>query len=177
MNKYKKTILDNDIEGYEKHTNLVNVIIFIVIALSLVIGLSWAFSATAVSKPRIDTKASQTSVQTSVYRFPDPCTLEDVVCSHEPKTIYATITGYNSVKSQTDRTPCLGAGGTICNKSGVVACPRYIQLKILVRIDGQTYKCLDRLSKKYDNRFDIFFDKDIKAAKAWGIQRKEITIL
>jgi hypothetical protein len=99
----------------------------------------------------------------------------------EPKeegtTIYAWITGYNSVREQTDDTPCLASNGNICGRKQVVACPRSIPLGTWIKIDGKAYECMDRLATKYDDRFDLFFDKDIQGAINYGKQYKEIIIL
>lgn len=91
--------------------------------------------------------------------------------------VLATITAYNTVSWQTDDTPCLGAGGDICGRNNVVACPRSIPLGTWVIIDDTYYECLDRLAVKYDDRFDISFDKDIQGAKEFGRQYKEVIIL
>ena len=91
--------------------------------------------------------------------------------------VLATITAYNTVPEQTDNTPCLGAGGNICGRNNVVACPRSIPLGTWVIIDDTYYQCLDRLAVKYDDRFDISFDKDIQGAKEFGKQYKEVIIL
>lgn len=78
------------------------------------------------------------------------------------KTRIARITGYNTVKEQTDQTPCISASGdNICGRNDVVACPRNIKLGTKVEIGGKTYVCLDRLAAKFDNRFDISCDKDM----------------
>lgn len=91
--------------------------------------------------------------------------------------ITATTTGFNSFEWQTDSTPCIAAGGYICGRVDVVACPRHIPLGTWVQIDGKNYECLDRLHPRYDARFDIFFDKDYQAALNWGRQTKQVTIL
>ena len=91
---------------------------------------------------------------------------------------YATITAYNTVPEQTWGDPCISASGdNICGKKNVVACPRSIPLGTWVIIDGEYYQCLDRLALKYDNRFDISFDKDIEGAKEFGKQNKEVLII
>jgi 3D (Asp-Asp-Asp) domain-containing protein len=91
---------------------------------------------------------------------------------------YATITAYNTVPEQTWGDPCISASGdNICNKNNVVACPRSIPLGTWIIIDGEYYQCLDRLALKYDNRFDISFDKDIEGAIEFGRQYKEVIIL
>lgn len=73
----------------------------------------------------------------------------------------ARVTGYNTVKAQTDQTPCISAtGDDICGRNDVVACPRNIKLGTKVEIDGKTYFCLDRTALKFNGRFDISCDKD-----------------
>ena len=104
-----------------------------------------------------------------------------IQATHSPilikEQVLATITAYNTVPEQTDDTPCLGAGGDICGRSNIVACPRSIPLGTWVIIDDTYYQCLDRLAVKYDDRFDISFDKDIQGAKEFGKQYKEVIIL
>ena len=91
---------------------------------------------------------------------------------------YATITAYNTVPEQTWGDPCISASGdNICGKKNVVACPRSIPLGTCVIIDNDYYQCLDRLALKYDDRFDISFDKDIEGAKEFGKQNKEVLII
>lgn len=91
---------------------------------------------------------------------------------------YATITAYNTVPEQTWGDPCISASGdNICGKKNVVACPRSIPLGTWVIIDNEYYQCLDRLALKYDDRFDISFDKDIEGAKEFGKQEKEVLII
>ncbi len=91
---------------------------------------------------------------------------------------YATITAYNTVPEQTWGDPCISASGdNICGKKNVVACPRSIPLGTWVIIDNEYYQCLDRLALKYDDRFDISFDKDIEGAKEFGKQNKEVLII
>jgi|GEM_PF-3462756 len=93
-------------------------------------------------------------------------------------TTYAYVSGYNTLPYQTDSTPCIAASGDdICGRTDVVACPRYIPLRTWIKIDGKYYQCLDRLNIKYDDRFDISFDKDVDGALAWGLQYKEILII
>jgi 3D (Asp-Asp-Asp) domain-containing protein len=96
----------------------------------------------------------------------------------ENTKIYALTTAYNTVSWQTDSTPCISASGhNICKMTNVVACPRSIELGTRVIIDGIYYTCLDRLATKYDNRFDISFNKDIQGALNYGKQWKEIEIV
>ena len=92
--------------------------------------------------------------------------------------VNAVVTAYNTVPEQTWGDPCISASGdNICGRNNVVACPRSIPLGTWVIIDDTYYQCLDRLALKYDNRFDISFDKDIQGAKEFGKQIKEVIIL
>jgi hypothetical protein len=71
------------------------------------------------------------------------------------------VTGYNTVPTQTDNTPCVGAAGTyICGRNDVVACPPFLKLGTAVEIGGKRYVCEDRTSRKYRGRFDINCDQD-----------------
>jgi hypothetical protein len=71
------------------------------------------------------------------------------------------VTGYNTVVSQTDGTPRIGAAGTyICGRNDVVACPPFLELGTAVEIGGKRYVCEDRTSRKYRGRFDINCDQD-----------------
>ena len=75
--------------------------------------------------------------------------------------VRAFVTGYNTVAGQTDSTPCIAASGAdICGRRDAVACPRHIGFGTVVEIRGTTYRCEDRLAKKFDRRFDISCDKD-----------------
>lgn len=94
------------------------------------------------------------------------------------KTVDATITAYNTVHAQTDNTPCISASGkNICGLDNVVACPRSIKLGTWVIIDGIYYQCLDRMNRRFENRFDISFDKDIAGALEFGRQTKKVVIV
>jgi hypothetical protein len=75
--------------------------------------------------------------------------------------VRAYVTGYNTVPEQTDSTPCIAASGAdICGRHDVVACPRRIGLGTVIEIRGTTYVCEDRLSDKFNRRFDVSCDKD-----------------
>jgi hypothetical protein len=94
-----------------------------------------------------------------------------------PTIIWANITAYNTVEAQCDSSPCQAAGGYICGRNDVVACPRQLALGTKVKINGKQYICFDRLAPKYNNRFDISFDKDIQGAKNWGKRYLPVEIL
>ena len=90
----------------------------------------------------------------------------------------APVTAYTASTSETDSTPCIGAGNHyICDRSDVVACPRSLQLHQWVEIEGKRYECLDRLNKRYTNRFDLFMGYDRDKALRWGIKTLKVKIL
>jgi 3D (Asp-Asp-Asp) domain-containing protein len=90
----------------------------------------------------------------------------------------AIITAYNTVPEQTSGDPCISADGTnICGLDNVLACPRAYPFGTKVEILGKEYVCRDRLAQKYDNRFDISFDKDVEGARQWGKRHLTVRIL
>ena len=88
----------------------------------------------------------------------------------------ATITAFNTVKWQTDSTPCIAKFGYICDRDGVVACPRDIPAYTKVIIFDKEYECMDWMSIKYNGRFDISFDKDIQGAKNFGKKYTKVIV-
>jgi hypothetical protein len=73
----------------------------------------------------------------------------------------AYVTGYNTVRRQTDDTPCIAASGAnICGRRNTVACPRMFDLGTVVEINGRKYVCEDRMAPRFRGNFDINCDKD-----------------
>lgn len=125
----------------------------------------------------IGSSAAMASSQDVIaYQATDPIAPIEEPAERIGRTIEAMITGYNTVPEQTDDTPCIAASGDdICGRRDVAACPRAIALGTEIEIDGKAYICLDRLNKKFDNRFDISCDKDM--ACPFGITgTKTVTI-
>lgn len=144
------------------------------IALSLQ-ALAYANTLEASGRvPQFDRQASADTVALPPVYKTNLCGLDTVDCENE---ITAVVTGFNTVEEQTDSTPCEAAGGNICGRKNVAACPRKYPIGTKVMIKGEVYTCLDRLAKKYDNRFDLSFDKNVEAAKQWGKQTLVVTIL
>ncbi len=91
--------------------------------------------------------------------------------------ITAVITAYCACKT------CCGPNAKgICanNKPPVegvtIAASRSIPLGSKVWIDNHEYTVHDRLAKRYDSRFDIYFDKH-SDAKKHGIKTNKVTII
>lgn len=94
--------------------------------------------------------------------------------------VMATITSYNAVKWQTDSTPCISASGrNVClYPEQVIACPARLPFGTKVEIDNKIYVCEDRMASRFRYQgwyFDILME-DIKSAKNWGRQVREVII-
>lgn len=137
--------------------------------------------ALAVAMSLVLPSLAQASLSQTLYCSRFTCPVEQTYVFPRPKpkpyyTVEATVTAYNTVEWQTDGSPCDGAAGWVCGRQ-VVACPRSIPLHTWVEIVGVgKFECMDRLNARYTNRFDLSFDKDIKAALQWGIQTKTIKV-
>ncbi len=97
--------------------------------------------------------------------------------------IIAEVSAYTSRKIETDDTPCINAwGDNICNIHeagiGIIACPSRFNRLDLIEINGEQFRCLDRMNIRYrnGNYFDIYFGMDLEGAKKFGRQTKQIKI-
>lgn len=154
------------------------ILLIALIGLLIAIGIAYAKEPEPYIPP-IEDSITIDPRNTIAYRYIQPI-MEPIMEQEEHAGNYyeikVVITAYNSVPEQTDDTPCIGAGGYICGRNDVVACSRSIPLGTIVEIDNKQYVCLDRLSTKYDNRVDIFMDKDLEGARNWGKQIKTIKV-
>lgn len=112
-------------------------------------GLALATLATMQSHPNVaDSSPPQAA------SAPEPSAKPDLY-------IETFVTGYNTVREQTDDTPCVAASGAnICGRRDTVACPQQVPLGAIVEIRGRKYRCEDRMARKFGGRFDINCDKD-----------------
>lgn len=104
---------------------------------------------------------------------------EGIPDGYEPvETVKSKVTGYNTVESQTDDTPCISASNkNVCGRDDVIAMNGY-KFGTKVMIDGKVYTVEDRKNSRYDSSWiDISFDKDIEKAVAFGVQDMEVVIL
>lgn len=92
-------------------------------------------------------------------------------------TLTAIITAYCACKV------CCGPNAKGITASGnkpkqgiTVAIPRCYALSSKVKIEKHTYIGQDRLSKRYDNRFDIYFDNH-RDAKQFGIRTNKVIVI
>lgn len=98
----------------------------------------------------------------------------------EFQSMEVTVTGYNSVPSQTDSTPNICAWNDKI-RPNIVAISRDLEKHGLTRntkiiINGKVYTVLDKMNKRYKKRIDIYFGgKDtIKEARNFGIKKLKI---
>ena len=175
MKKYQNKSRQSD---YSRKTDIDFLIGLGVSVVILLVALLFTFvlSAQADTKERsswVVYLPSISKIDSPDYAF-NPCDLRSVTCRNE-KTF--TVSAYNTVPAQTDSSPCISASGDdICGRSDVVACPRMYPFYTRFIIDGKEYECLDRTARKYGDRLDISFDKDMQGAVNFGIKVKEVTI-
>ena len=119
--------------------------------------------------------ASNISIDQEVYG--NFILLEAPIISYQASnTVLSVVSAYNSLEWQTDSTPCIGAGGYICDRDNVVA-NNCLELGTLVEINGKVYEVYDRMNKKYScNYYDIYMGMDLQGAKEFGRQTLEVII-
>jgi len=91
----------------------------------------------------------------------------------KPLQVRTTVTAYSSSRRETSPHPHVTASGARVSE-GVVACPRKFPFGTKVLIEGKLYECQDRLSRKYDARFDIW-KRNARAARAFG--KRVLTVI
>ena len=92
------------------------------------------------------------------------------------------VTAYNSVREQTDDTPCIAADGTdICARyrAGELICAaNWVPIGTRLRVEGYgDCTVADRMAPKHNEKVDVFLDQDVAAARAWGARRKRVKII
>lgn len=94
------------------------------------------------------------------------------------KSVYewftAEVTAYTSSPEETDDSPYISADGRAVYV-GLIACPRKFPFGTVVVIGEDTYKCGDRMAKRFDHRFDIWKQTKEEAYK-WGIRTVSVGI-
>jgi 3D (Asp-Asp-Asp) domain-containing protein len=98
------------------------------------------------------------------------------------RSLVVTATAYNSLRSQTDGNPSLGAWGDRLQPGmRVVAVSRDLLALGLgrgtkLRIEGLPgeYTVLDKTASRWRKRIDIYMGVDVQAARQWG--RRQVRI-
>lgn len=88
--------------------------------------------------------------------------------------LHATVTAYSSTRRETSRHPTITASGKHVAQ-GTIACPRRFPFGTKVSIAGKTYRCEDRLNRRFDERFDIWKENSA-AARSFGKRRLPVIV-
>ena len=93
-------------------------------------------------------------------------------------TIVAIVTAYCSCTDVCcpKSSKGLTANGTRPVQGVTVAASRKYPLGSKVIINGKQYTVQDRLHRKFDARFDVYFNRH-KDARAFGIQTNKVTVI
>ena len=92
----------------------------------------------------------------------------------EGTILVRTVTAYNPVPWETDDTPCISASGmNICQTSKKVCASNEFPFGTLLLIDGEIWEVQDRMSRKYNDRVDLFFMTKEELQK-WGKRTVEV---
>jgi 3D (Asp-Asp-Asp) domain-containing protein len=110
------------------------------------------------------------------------CSALQKIPQEKQKPLLVTATAFNSLPSQGQGNPNVGAwGDKITPGMNVIAVSAdLLSLGLTrgtrVRIDGlrNEYVVLDRMPPKWKKRIDIYMGNDVKAARSWG--RREVNI-
>jgi 3D (Asp-Asp-Asp) domain-containing protein len=104
-------------------------------------------------------------------------------------TLDVTATAYNSTHAQTDASPHHGAWGddldaAVAPGVRVIAVSQDLLARGLrrgqrVRIHGLKgeFVVLDKMPRRWTRRIDIYMQKDVRAARAWGRRRVKLSWL
>ncbi len=91
------------------------------------------------------------------------------------ETVNVTVSAYNTVKGQTSGNPNRGSCGIIKPGSNVIAVSRDLKRKYpcgtKVKLNGKTYKVWDTMGKRWRNKIDVCYHKDITAARRHGVKK------
>jgi 3D (Asp-Asp-Asp) domain-containing protein len=109
------------------------------------------------------------------FRFP--------AAGNPERSLLVTASAYNSVRSQTDSRPGNAAWGdslfpglrAIAVSRDLI--PMGLDQGVKVRIEGLQgeYAVLDKMDARWRKRIDIYFGRDVKAARAWGEKKVVIS--
>ena len=146
--------------------------------------------ATVTAPPPNGLKAKPETVQpapteTAPKKAPAPKPAPDNLAGSKnakPRILKVVATAYTSHPGQTDSTPDLAAWGDRlkpgmkCIAVSRDLIPMGLGHNTPVKIKGLpgVYLVKDKLNKRFKKRIDIYFGKDLKAARAWGKRNVEI---
>jgi 3D (Asp-Asp-Asp) domain-containing protein len=98
------------------------------------------------------------------------------------RTLSLIATAYNSVPEQTNCEPNIAAwGDSLTPGMKVIAVSRdLLEIGLTrgaeVEIDGipGTFRVLDKMGRRWEQRIDIYMGDDIQAAREWGVRNVQI---
>lgn len=157
LNKYTKTFMQEQIEKRQRRSQFMFLLVMLIGILSVAtIGIAWIGLET----------------ETALMEWPQVNHIvrgDAVDATPEYYVIMAYVTAFNTVPAQTDNNPCISASGAnICGRDDVIACSREYAFGTEFEILGHRYICEDRPALRYDDIFDISFDKDFDQAFTFG---------
>lgn len=100
----------------------------------------------------------------------------------EFKCLEVRASAYNSVSWQTNGNPNVGAwGDTLKENSKIIAVSRNLidsglvhnQVVSIQGLEGE-YVVKDKMHYRWRNKIDVFFGKDVAAARNWGVKKVAI---
>lgn len=146
---------------------------------------NWTLNAEALSAPKID-KYSLISEETSISNGVNSASFSLVVVNNDSllnqtnlgSYLTVDVTGYSSTPEETDDNPFITASGKYV-RQGVVAAnflPIGTKIRFPERFGNQIFVVEDRMSKRFYDKMDIWFEtKD--EAKKFGVQTLKVEIL
>lgn len=113
----------------------------------------------------------------------DPPPARPPVVTNSEHSLLVTASAYNSLPSQTDSRPGNAAWGdslfpglrAIAVSRDLI--PMGLDQGVKVRIEGLQgeFAVLDKMDARWRKRIDIYFGRDVKAARAWGEKKVVIS--
>jgi 3D (Asp-Asp-Asp) domain-containing protein len=145
-----------------------------------------------MSPPRVERRSLRHPASGLVFAvaFASGCALYQPAERRQPaergqpgeRSLVVTSTAYNSIRSQTDGNPSLGAWGDRLRPGMRVIAVSHDLLELgltrgtPVRVEGLPgeYTVLDKMGRRWRKRIDVYMGHDVHAARQWG--RRQVRI-
>ncbi len=118
-----------------------------------------------------------------ITNYPTLPRLPKIEIKQPDYTINIWVTAYNSVPGQTDSTPCITASNLNICERGIedIIATNFLPMGTKIRLPDlfgdKIFEVQDRMNKRYYYRADIWMNKDIQKAKAFGVKWTKIEVL
>ena len=156
------------------------------VAGSIILFAATIISSLAIIATLEATNASISNLSADIDNLIVPANIEPLEANFKLYNVsdgtVREISAYNSVPEQTWGDPCIAADNTnICERyaAGELICAaNFVPLGTKLYIDtiGEC-TVADRMNRRYTDRVDFFMDKDIAAAKNFGIKKLKVLIV